>query len=129
MTNQITKLQTDYNTLKTDHKTLKDMVMRLTASLSTEGAVSTGNVVQPPRAPTELSRLVETAIVDSDSKAIISKRLNQLEIFSPGTLVAGTVYVDFREFKTDMHLDPKVKALGQVALMRLWCIANNVAMP
>ena len=129
MTNQITKLQTDYNVLKTDHKTLEDMVMRLTASLSTEGAVSTGNVVQPPRAPTELSRLVESAIVDSDSKAIISKRLNQLEIFSPDTLVAGTVYVDFREFKTDMHLDPKVKALGQVALMRLWCIANNVAMP
>ena len=103
--------------------------MRLTASLSTEGAVSTGNVVQPPRAPTELSRLVETAIVDSDSKAIISKRLNQLEIFSPGTLVAGTVYVNFREFKTDMHLDPKVKALGQVTLMRLWCIVNNVVMP
>ena len=122
MTNQITKLQTD-------HKALKDMVMRLTASLSTKGSVSTGNVAQPPRAPTELSRLVESAIVDSDSKAIISKRLNQLEIFSPGTLVAGTVYVNFREFKTDMHLDPKVKALGQVALMRLWCIANNVAMP
>ena len=84
MANQITKLQTD-------HKTLKDMVMRLTASLSTEGSVSTGNVAQPPRAPTEPSRLVESAIVDSDSKAIISKRLNQLEIFSPGTLIAGTL--------------------------------------
>ena len=136
MKNQIAKLQTDHQTLKTDHKTLKtdnkdlkDMVMRLTVSLSTERSVSTRNVVKPPRAPTELSRLVETAIVDSESQTIISRRLNQLEIFSPDTLVAGTVYADFREFKTDMHLDPKVKSLGQVMLMRLWCMANTIPMP
>ena len=105
------------------------MVMRLTVSLSTERSVSTRNDVKPPRAPSELSRLVETAIVDSDSQTIVLKRLNQLEIFSTGTLVTGTVYADFREFKTDMHLDPKVKPLGQVMLRRLWCIANTVAMP
>ena len=126
---QMAKLQTDHETLKTDHKTLKDMIIRLTVSLSTQGPVSTRNVVKPTCAPTGLSRLVETAIVDSESKAIISKRLNQLEIFSPGTLVAGIVYADFREFKTDMQLDPNVKALGQVMLMRLWCIANTGVMP